>query len=157
VTAVWGLVVTLEDYSAKRRFERTPEPLAEREDEAGSRFVVQEHRARNLHWDFRLEMDGVLKSWAVPKGPPESSGIRRLAVAVEDHPVSYIGFAGEIPAGEYGGGSVAIWDSGEYRLETREDDKIEFSLVGKRLQGRYVLVHTGGKNWLLIKRKLEPA
>ncbi len=143
----------LEEYREKRRFDRTPEPAAGREDGGGWRFVVQKHQATRLHWDFRLEMDGVLKSWAVPKGPPENTGIRRLAVQVEDHPVSYIDFAGEIPGGEYGAGSVEIWDAGEFRLENRTEDLIEFSLEGKRLAGPYVLVHTDGKNWLLIKRK----
>lgn len=146
----------LEEYREKRRFDRTPEPASGREDSGGGRFVVQKHQATRLHYDFRLEIDGVLKSWAVPKGPPESTGIRRLAVQVEDHPVSYIDFSGEIPGGEYGAGSVEIWDSGEFRLENRTDDLIEFSLEGRRLAGPYVLVHTDGKNWLIIKRKSNP-
>jgi len=147
----------LEEYRTKRHFDRTSEPAPGRQDGGGWRFVVQKHRATRLHYDFRLEMDGVLKSWAVPKGPPESVGIRRLAVQVEDHPVSYIDFAGEIPDGEYGAGSVEIWDTGEFRLESRTDDLIEFALEGKRLTGPYVLVHTDGRNWLLIKRKPRPA
>ncbi len=146
----------LEEYRAKRRFDRTSEPAPGREDSGGWRFVVQKHQATRLHYDFRLEMDGVLKSWAVPKGPPESTGIRRLAVQVEDHPVSYIDFTGEIPGGEYGAGSVEIWDAGEFRLEARTEDLIEFSLEGGRLAGPYVLVHTDGRNWLLIKRKSKP-
>lgn len=146
----------LEEYREKRRFDRTPEPASGREDSGGWRFVVQKHQATRLHYDFRLEIDGVLKSWAVPKGPPESTGIRRLAVQVEDHPVSYIDFSGEIPGGEYGAGSVEIWDCGEFRLEKRTDDLIEFSLEGRRLAGPYVLVHTDGNNWLIIKRKSNP-
>ena len=155
------MTVTLEEYRAKRRFDRTSEPAPERQDSGGWRFVVQKHQATRLHYDFRLEMDGVLKSWAVPKGPPESAGIRRLAVQVEDHPVSYIDFAGEIPGGEYGAGSVEIWDAGEFRLENRTDDLIEFTLEGARLAGPYVLVHVDadvdGKNWLLIKRRSKSA
>lgn len=118
-----------------------------------SRFVVQKHHATRLHYDFRLEMDGVLKSWAVPKGPPAGSGIRRLAVQVEDHPVSYIDFEGEIAEGSYGAGRVEIWDRGEYELQQQEPDLLTFTLQGDRLQGEYALVHTGAANWLLLKRK----
>jgi len=145
--------MSLERYRAKRDFDRTSEPGGEVEGAVGSRFVVQKHQARNLHYDFRLEMEGVLKSWAVPKGPPLEPGIRRLAVQVEDHPVDYIDFAGEIPEGEYGAGTVEIWDSGEFRLEHQAPDRLEFALKGKKLSGSYVLIHTGDKNWLLLKRK----
>ena len=121
----------------------------------GRRFVVHKHQARHLHYDFRLEMEGVLKSWAVPKGVPLEPGIRRLAVRVEDHPIEYIDFAGKIPEGEYGAGTVDIWDKGEYLLNKVEDDRLEFHLKGEKLDGDYVLVHTGDKNWLLIKRRLK--
>lgn len=117
------------------------------------RFVVQEHHATHLHWDFRLEMDGVLRSWAVPKEPPSQPGVKRLAVAVADHPLDYIDFQGSIPEGEYGAGSVKIWDGGHYRLLGRSEKILEIELQGHRLRGQYLLVHTGGKNWLLFKRK----
>ena len=117
------------------------------------RFVVQKHHATRLHYDFRLEMEGVLKSWAVPKGPPTEPGIRRLAVQVDDHPVSYIDFEGDIGEGLYGAGKVEIWDSGEYELQQTEPDLLTFILHGHRLQGEYALIHTGDKNWLLLKRK----
>lgn len=120
---------------------------------ASLRFVVHEHHASRLHWDFRLEIDGVLKSWAVPKGVPEDSGIKRLAVEVEDHPLDYIGFEGTIPDGEYGAGPVRIWDSGDFDLLERTPAKLHLALRGKRLQGDYVLVKTRGeKDWLLFKR-----
>jgi len=120
------------------------------------RFVVQEHHATHLHWDFRLEMDGVLKSWAIPKGPPTKPNIKRLAVPVEDHPLDYINFEGVIPEGEYGAGTVKIWDSGTYELESRTPSKIVFRLLGKKMRGRYVLIQTKwgkGVNWLLFQTK----
>jgi len=121
------------------------------------RFVVQEHHASRLHWDFRLEMDGVLKSWAVPKTPPTKPGVRRLAVAVEDHDLDYIDFEGTIPEGEYGAGSVVIWDRGTYEIESRRPEKLVFELHGERMSGRYTLVHFTDKdeNWLLFKTKSE--
>jgi bifunctional non-homologous end joining protein LigD len=121
------------------------------------RFVVQEHHARRLHWDFRLEMDGVLKSWAVPKTTPTKPGVRRLAVAVEDHDLDYIDFEGTIPEGEYGAGSVEIWDRGTYEIESRRPEKLVFELHGERMRGRYTLVHFTDKdeNWLLFKTKSE--
>ncbi len=121
------------------------------------RFVVQEHHARRLHWDFRLEMDGVLKSWAVPKTPPTKPGVRRLAVAVEDHDLDYIDFEGTIPEGEYGAGSVEIWDRGTYEIESKKPEKLVFELHGERMSGRYTLVHFTDKdeNWLLLKTKSE--
>jgi len=142
-----------EEYQEKRDFTRTPEPSWGKGDEGQHRFVVQKHQATHLHYDFRLEMGGVLRSWAVPKGPPSESGIRRLAVQVEDHPVDYIDFAGQIPQGEYGAGSVEIWDKGEFELEKEAAGSLEFSLKGRKLSGRYVLIHTDGKNWLFIRRK----
>lgn len=118
-----------------------------------ARFVVQEHHASHLHWDFRLEMDDVLKSWAVPKGVPEEPGVKRLAVEVEDHPVSYIGYEGTIPEGQYGAGEVKIWDHGTYTLTERGPNKIIFKLNGERLSGPYVLTRMkGGKEWLIWKR-----
>jgi DNA ligase D-like protein (predicted 3'-phosphoesterase) len=123
------------------------------------RFVVHEHHATRLHWDFRLEMDGVLKSWAVPKGPPEEPGVKRLAVEVEDHPLDYIDFHGVIEEG-YGAGTVDIWDEGTYELLRREDKLLVLLLNGSRLSGRYKMVFTGyggGKGWLLIKGKEAPA
>lgn len=149
--------ISLDEYKEKRKFSSTPEPGAEQQGapsgglEGNPRFVVQKHMASHLHYDFRLEMDGVLKSWAVPKGVPEVAKVRRLAVETEDHPIAYIGFEGIIPEGQYGAGSVEIWDSGEYRLEDRSGKKIVFELEGQRLKGRYALIHTQGKNWIIIK------
>lgn len=119
------------------------------------RFVVQKHRARTLHFDFRLERDGVFKSWAVPKGIPEAPGVRHLALQVPDHPLEFGAFEGTIPAGEYGAGTVAIWDSGTYDLHEWGSDKITFSLHGHRLEGTYSLVRfpkQGERGWLLFKR-----
>jgi len=122
-------------------------------DKVSGRFVVQRHQATHLHYDFRLEMDNVLKSWAVPKEPPSQPGIRRLAVEVEDHPLSYIDFEGLIPEGMYGAGKVEIWDKGTYILKNRSENKIEFTLQGEKLSGNYVLIRfRGDKNWLLIKK-----
>jgi DNA ligase D-like protein (predicted 3'-phosphoesterase) len=98
-------------------------------------------------------MEGVLKSWAVPKGPPTESGIRRLAIQVDDHPVSYIAFEGDIAEGLYGAGKVEIWDKGEYELQQKEPKLLAFTLHGDRLHGEYALVHTGDQNWLVLKRK----
>ncbi len=136
------------------------------EKEQQRTFVVQEHHATHLHWDFRLEEDGVLKSWAVPKGPPEEAGIKRLAMQVEDHPLDYAGFEGTIPEGQYGGGTVKIWDRGTYETVLKEEAGEQGSkgaggkrtvwrirLNGKRLVGDYTLVHTGERNWLLFKNK----
>ena len=147
----------LEEYKQKRDFGTTPEPEGRVAEPGRARFVVQEHHASHLHWDFRLELDGVLKSWAVPKGPPLEAGTKRLAVQVEDHPVEYIDFAGTIPAGQYGAGTVEIWDAGEYVLRERKEGHLDFELRGQKLEGSYSLVRTGpGKNWLLMKRKAPP-
>ena len=149
--------MTLDDYRTKRDIAVTPETRGLAVEPASelpeSRFVVQEHHARHLHYDFRLEMDGVLRSWAVPKGPPEEPGLRRLAVAVEDHAISYIDFEGTISAGQYGAGTVHIWDSGTYVLEMGSPDELRFVLHGKRLQGPYALIHFKhqARNWLLMK------
>ncbi len=117
------------------------------------RFVIQKHQATHLHYDFRLEMDGVLKSWAIPKEPPTKSGVRRLAVQVEDHALDYINFEGTIPEGMYGAGTVEIWDKGTYSLKNREENKIEFTLQGSKLKGDYVLIRFRNKNWLFFKKK----
>jgi len=121
-----------------------------------SRFVIQKHSATHLHYDFRLEMDEVLKSWAVPKEPPSEPGVKRLAVEVEDHMLSYIGFEGTIPAGEYGAGTVEIWDKGTYTLKHRSPNKIVFTLQGMRLSGDYTLLRfRQDRNWLLFKNKAK--
>ena len=146
----------LAEYDAKRDFKKTPEPDAKvpRKGAKAPRFVVQEHHARRLHWDFRLERDGVLVSWAVPKGVPPDPKKNHLAVHVEDHPVSYIDFAGDIPAGNYGAGSVSIWDSGTYDTEKWSDREVMVVLHGKRVQGRYVLFRTRGEDWMI--HRMDP-
>lgn len=146
---------SLTEYRTKRDFSKTTEPQGGSAPEH-SIFVVQEHHASHLHYDFRLAMDGVLKSWAVPKGVPEEKGTKHLAVEVEDHPLGYATFEGNIPKGEYGGGQVIIWDHGEYLLEHRDQDKVVIELKGSRLKGRYSLVRFRGKeashkNWLIMK------
>jgi len=148
----------LSDYKAKRDPERTPEPFGGKKRSKQLIFVVQRHDARRLHYDFRLEREGVLASWAVPKGVPLEPGARALAVHVEDHPLEYGSFAGEIPAGQYGAGTVEIWDSGTYDLlEEKRDGQLKVRLHGKRLDGVWTLVpaHLDGKdeNWLLIRSR----
>ena len=146
--------MSLKEYEHKRNFEKTSEPKSEVSGKAGSIYVVQEHHASHLHYDLRLEMDGALKSWAVPKEPPSTSGIKRLAVQVEDHPLEYATFEGSIPEGEYGAGKVEIWDKGTYTLVDRKEDKLIVEIHGRRLDGTYVLLRLkGGKNWLLFKKK----
>jgi DNA ligase D-like protein (predicted 3'-phosphoesterase) len=146
----------LSEYASKRHFEETPEPKAAiDEKEEKQIFVIQEHHARALHYDLRLEKDGVLKSWAVPKGIPETDQ-KHLAVETEDHPYEYGSFEGEIPKGQYGAGTVKIWDKGHYETKLWEKDKIEVTLNGQRLKGRYILVRlkrAGEKDWLLLKGK----
>jgi len=117
----------------------------------GSRFVIQRHHASRLHWDLRLEMEGVARSWAVPKEPPTTPGVKRLAVMVEDHPVPYMDFEGVIPEGEYGAGTVERWDAGTYRLEEARKGRLVLTLKGRQLEGRYALINTSGKNWLFFK------
>jgi DNA ligase D-like protein (predicted ligase)/DNA ligase D-like protein (predicted 3'-phosphoesterase) len=148
----------LQKYVSKRDFTATSEPMGTNAEKEGHNFVVQEHHARALHYDLRLERDGVLKSWAVPKGIPESSGEKRLAVEVEDHPLEYRFFEGTIPKGQYGAGTVRIFDKGTYETKVWNDNIIEFTLKGQRLHGRYVLTRfkrAGEKQWLLLKTR-EP-
>jgi bifunctional non-homologous end joining protein LigD len=163
----------LEQYQRKRDFARTPEPAGEPAAGAeggghGGRFVVQRHRARRLHYDLRLEVDGVLASWAVPKGPTLDPLARNLAVHVEDHPIEYLDFEGVIPAGEYGGGDVIVWDRGTWSPDPKYDDpasairdgEIHFDLDGEKLHGRFVLVrrdHDSGakEQWLLLHKRDE--
>ncbi|HYM50306.1 MAG TPA: DNA ligase D [Candidatus Limnocylindrales bacterium] len=155
---------SLAEYQRKRDFSRTPEPKGTPEPTGHNRFVVQKHWATRLHYDFRLEMDGVLVSWAIPKGPTLNPAERRLAAHVEDHPVSYYDFEGLIPKGEYGGGTVMVWDWGTYELEestpaeSLRRGEIKFRLHGERLRGRFALVRTRSeKDWLLIKKRDEAA
>jgi bifunctional non-homologous end joining protein LigD len=157
----------LAEYRAKRDPRRTAEPvpiegapLPRGDDDT---FVVQEHHTprgrtgERVHWDLRLERDGVLKSWAVPKGPPLAAGDNRLAVPTEDHPLEYAGFAGTIAAGEYGGGEVTIWDAGRYATEKWADDHITVTFDGRRLTGRYVLFRLRDGSWNLRKLEATPA
>src|SRR3974377_2032490 len=123
----------------------------------GPRFVIQEHHARSLHWDFRLERDGVLVSWAVPKGLPADKGTNHLAVHVEDHPLEYAGFEGEIPAGEYGAGHVSIWDGGSYDELKWTDRKVEVHLHGGRVDARYALFQTRDTQWMIHRMDPPPA
>ena len=162
----------LAEYNAKRDFARTREPAGKVPKARGKtlHFVIQKHAASHLHYDFRLELDGVMKSWAVPKGPSLDPGVRRLAMEVEDHPISYNAFEGTIPAGEYGGGTVMLWDRGTYVAEDGggaeslrrgyERGDLEFVLHGERLRGGWVLVRLrrpGRPQWLLIKHRDEYA
>ena len=145
----------LTDYRSKRDFERTSEPTGE-PAAAGEecRFVIQEHHATRLHWDLRLERDGVLVSWALPRGVPADPDRNRLAVHTEDHPLEYIDFAGEIPKGEYGGGTMSVWDRGTYEAEKWEDAKVIVRFHGERVVGRYSLFHTRGDDWMI--HRMDP-
>ncbi len=145
-------------YRSKRNPSKTPEPMGhERSDADGElpTFVVQEHHARSLHWDFRLEHDGVLVSWALPKGVPEDPQANHLAVRTEDHPIAYGSFEGEIPHGEYGAGTVRIWDRGTFEVEKWRPKEVMVRLHGSRVSGRYVLFPTEGKNWMI--HRMDPA
>jgi bifunctional non-homologous end joining protein LigD len=158
--------MALEEYSAKRRFSATPEPppAEAKTTAAGNFFCVQRHDATRLHYDFRLEMDGVLKSWAIPKGPVLDPGSKHLAAMVEDHPVDYGNFEGTIPKGNYGAGSVMLWDRGTFELvgpatgaEQLARGDLKFRLFGEKLKGEFALVHMKGRgkgnDWLLIKKR----
>jgi bifunctional non-homologous end joining protein LigD len=157
----------LKTYRDKRDFTGTPEPAGREAAKGGDLiFVVQKHAARNLHYDFRLEWNGVLLSWAVPKGPSIDPSVKRLATAVEDHPVEYAEFEGVIPEGEYGGGTVMVWDRGTWTPEVPDVNAaiargdLKFTLHGEKLKGSWVLVRTKGfppgageRSWLLIKHR----
>jgi bifunctional non-homologous end joining protein LigD len=154
-------------YEAKRDFTKTPEPAGRerapapagrgsKRTGARARFVVHEHHARRLHWDLRLERDGALMSWAVPHGIPQDPAHNRLAVHVEDHPLSYIDFEGEIPQGSYGAGKVLIWDSGYYEPQKVKDDELIVVFHGQRLQGRYALFRTRGEDWMIHRMDPPP-
>jgi len=157
----------LEEYRRKRRFDHTPEPSSPKAvPQLEGTFVVQKHAARRLHYDFRLAIDGVLKSWAVPKGPSLNPADKRMAVQTEDHPMSYADFEGNIPAGNYGAGTVMVWERGRFRVEGQrgaqeqlEHGEIKFRLAGEKLSGGFVLVRTkrGEKRpeWLMIKHHDE--
>jgi bifunctional non-homologous end joining protein LigD len=159
----------LEEFRAERNFHNTAEPTGGAPSHQPLPiFVVQEHHASHLHWDFRLEADGVLKSWAVPKGPSLDPTVRRLAVEVEDHPLGYAAFEGTIPKGQYGGGTVKIWDHGTYEgmtggrpvTEAIGAGRLEFLMHGGRLRGVFTLVRMkpkgkGMPQWLLIKKNDE--
>ncbi len=147
----------LKTYRAKRDAERTPEPVPKgrgRRRSSGDSFVIQQHHARRLHWDFRLERDGVLVSWAIPKGMPRDPERNHLAVHTEDHPMEYATFAGQIPEGEYGAGKVTIYDKGTYTTEKWLDDEVMVVLDGERTSGRYVLFHTRGDDWMI--HRMDP-
>ena len=161
--------MTLKTYQQKRDFKISPEPSGQKGKASKARkalgYVVQKHRATNLHYDFRLEFNGVLLSWAVPKGPSLDPSVKRLAMQVEDHPIDYAGFEGVIPEGEYGGGTVMVWDRGTWTPETDdvadalEKGELKFTVQGEKLKGSWALVRTRGygsgckQSWLLIKHR----
>jgi DNA ligase D-like protein (predicted 3'-phosphoesterase) len=162
--------MTLSPYQKRRDFSKTPEPDDKRKNKTSSRtaFVIQKHQASHLHFDFRIEIKGVLKSWAIPKGPSVTPKDKRLAILTEDHPKQYGNFEGVIPEGEYGAGVVMLWDKGTYK-NTKKDSsgkiipietcflkgRIEICLKGKRLKGGYALIRFRGNNWLLVKMQDE--
>jgi bifunctional non-homologous end joining protein LigD len=155
----------LQEYHTKRAFTKTPEPYGKKKKQKGNLFVIQKHAASHLHYDFRLEIDGVLVSWAIPKGPSTNPAEKRLAVMTEDHPMDYADFEGIIPEGNYGAGTVMVWDIGTYTNIKEEygitmekalkEGKIEVELHGKKMKGSYALIrtrlHDDKKNWLFFK------
>ena len=157
--------MSLKTYKQKRNFKKTSEPKDKISKKKSEKliYVIQKHNASHLHYDLRLEMSGVLKSWAIPKTPPKIKGVKRLAIQTEDHPIGYEKFEGEIPEGNYGAGKVKIWDSGTYELKNAEGDTlgnndkktIEIIIHGKKLKRNYVLVKTNygnnKKSWLFFK------
>src|SRR5881296_4664626 len=154
--------MSLEKYRVKRSAEQTPEPFGRAGAGRTQLFVVQKHHARALHYDFRLEWEGVLKSWAVPKGPSLDPGEKRLAVEVEDHPIEYADFEGIIPEGQYGGGTVMVWDRGNYRVygeqpvKSLKEGKLHLVLEGEKAKGEWTLVRIRGRDneknqWLILK------
>jgi len=152
---------SLDAYRGKRNRGRTPEPMPDPPEPGGAApgderdrvFVVQEHHARRLHWDFRLERDGVLVSWAVPKGVPDDPAVNHFAVHTEDHPKEYAGFAGRIPDGEYGAGTVTIWDRGTFHTVKWTDSEVKVVLHGRRLTGGYTLFRTRGTDWMMHRER----
>ncbi len=132
--------MSLDEYKKKRDFTKTTEPEPKIVHGRNQIYVIQRHQARNLHWDLRLERDGVLVSWAVPKEPPSGKGVRRLAIQTEDHPLEYGTFQGVIPEGEYGAGMVELWDTGKYETEKWEKNEIIVLIHGNKIQGRYCLI-----------------
>lgn len=155
--------MSLAKYRKKRSFKKTPEPKGKKAKEGKKPiYVIQKHHARSLHYDLRLEVGGVLKSWAVPKGPPKKIGEKHLAVHTEDHPMEYAKFEGKVPEGEYGAGKVEIWDKGTYEnvksdsmKKCLKDGVVEFRPHGGKLKGTYAIVHFKEKNWLFIKVKTK--
>jgi len=150
--------MTLTKYKQKRNFKKSGEPKFTTTSTTTcqnkkSIFVIHRHEASHLHWDLRLEINGVLKSWAVPKEPPTTKGVKRLAIEVEDHPLNYATFEGTIPEGNYGAGKVEIWDKGKYELINKTKNKIEFKLQGKKMKGNFVLIKTkyAKNSWLFFK------
>jgi len=158
-------VSRLDEYNRKRRFDITPEPAGKprRTRKKALQFVIQKHRATSLHYDFRLEHDGVMLSWAVPKGPSLDPATKRFAMQTEDHPIEYNRFEGVIPEGEYGGGTVMIWDRGTWEPEVDDVDAalakgdLKFTLHGTKLKGSWVLVRMRDRQWLLIKHRDKAA
>ena len=151
-------MMSLKEYQKKRDFTKTPEPINVQVDEQKQterRFVVQKHQAKRLHWDLRLELEGVLKSWAIPKSPPLKTGVKRLAINVEDHPLDYANFEGTIPEGVYGAGEVKIWDQGTYELTKLSREKITVVFHGEKLKGQYIMIKTkfSENSWILFKMK----
>jgi bifunctional non-homologous end joining protein LigD len=150
-------VSPLEEYRAKRDFEATPEPAGDRDAAAAAerrRFVIQEHDATRLHWDLRLEHEGVLLSWALPRGVPWSPDVDHLAVHTEDHPIEYLTFHGDIPEGSYGAGRMTVWDTGTYEPVELTDRKAVVVLHGERAEGRYALFRTRGRDWMI--HRMDP-
>lgn len=149
--------MSLLQYKKKRNFKKTSEPSGKNKEKISNKkliYAIQEHHASHLHWDLRLEMNKVLKSWAFPKIPPRIKNIKRLAIQVEDHPLEYANFHGIIPEGNYGAGEVKIWDKGTYQLMEKTSKKIIFEIHGKKLNGKYCLIKTdyeNKNNWLFFK------
>ncbi len=153
--------MTLDEYRSRRDFKKSKEPEGSAKTSAGPGgiYVIQRHQATHLHHDLRLEMNGVLRSWALPKGPPLQQNVKRLAVQTEDHPIEYADFEGVIPEGEYGAGKVEIWDRGSFKPIEIGENKIIFTIEGKRLKGDYCLIKLrpkiDPKNWLFFKKKSQ--
>jgi len=146
--------MNLEEYNRKRKFENTSEPKGEMKKGKGNIYSIQEHHASHLHWDLRIEKDGVLKSWAIPKEPSSDPKVKRLAVQTEDHPLDYAFFEGVIPEGQYGAGTVKVWDKGTQEiLEYEPDKKYIIKINGEKLKGVFVLIKIKEKQWLFFKKK----